>query len=123
LNEYEKAFVKHIARLRITPGPHFALLSKEALEGEFGGEGDALLKGLSQPILEDPRKFASVLYRTYGTGALQYFTMIVKYAESGNFHPEQDEELEREEEELESVVQDVETNSEQEEQTDASSNP
>jgi hypothetical protein len=105
-------FIERMARLKIPPGPTFIALTKGALEGEFGGEGDALLKGLSQSALEDPTKFAKELFNMYGDGAMQYFAMIVRYAESGNFHPEEDQELEREEEELGSVVKEVEGDSE-----------
>jgi hypothetical protein len=112
LNEYEKAFIEHMARLKIPPGPTFIALTKGALEGEFGGQGGALLSGLSQSTLGDPTKFAKELFKMYGDGAMQYFATIVRYAESGNFHPEEDQELEREEEELGSVVREVEGGSE-----------
>lgn len=120
MNEYEKAFVERIAALKIPPGPTFAALVKGALEGEWGGEGDAMLKGLSQETIGDPAKFASQLFKTYGSGAMRYLTLIVKFADSGNFHPEEDQESEREEEELESVIQEVDAEAGQTEEKDAS---
>ena len=115
MNEYEKAFVERIEQLKIAPGPAFALLTKEALEGEWGGEGDQLLMGLGQKTLEDPQRLASELVKTYGTGAMKYLSLIVKHAESGNFHPEEERELNQEEQELESVVEEVDANSDQKE--------
>ena len=113
MNEYEKVFLERIAELKIPPGPTFAKLAKAALEGEWGGEGDQLLVGIGQETLEDPRRFASELIKTYGDGAERYLLLIVKYADSGDFHPEEDLEQEKEEEELESVVEEVDANSDQ----------
>jgi hypothetical protein len=106
MNEYEKAFVKHIARLNVQ-GQNFARLTKEAFEAEFGGEGDILLNDFDQDTLENPEKFAVALHKGFGEDALEYYRLIVKFAESGNFHPEEDAELEEEEKELESVVQGI----------------
>lgn len=107
MNELGKAFVERMTRLKISPGPNFAALTKQALEGEWGGEGDALLAGLSRETLESPKRLASELFRSYGEGAMNYLAIIAKFAESGNFHPEEDQELAREEEELESVIQET----------------
>ena len=107
MNEYEKGFVEAIARLKILPGPEFATLTKAALERAVGGEEESLLEGVSQATIEDPAKLAAQLLGSYGDGAVQYLTMIVRYAESGEFHPEEDEELEKEEEELESVIEET----------------
>lgn len=115
MNDYEKAFLDRVAKLRISPGPEFAALTREAFEKEWGGQADSLLSGLNQQTLESPKKLASVLSKTYGDGALQYFTQIAKYAESGNFHPEEDQEQLQEEAELESVIQ--ETGADNEEST------
>ena len=117
LNEYEKAFVDHMSRSGIA-GPDFARLTKEVFEAEFGGEGDALLRGLSQEALEDPKRFASEVYRTFGMGALQYYVMIVKYVDSGRFHPEEEAEEEAEEQDLESIVREMESDPDQGDQTD-----
>lgn len=110
LNEYEKAFFERMSRLDVD-GPDFARLTREALEAEFGGEGDAILKGLGPETLEDPKRFASEMYKTYGRGALQYFTMIVKYVGSGRFNPDEEAEEEAEEEDLESIIDEVESSS------------
>lgn len=116
MNDYEKAFVERINGLKIAPGPAFASLVRVALGREMGGEEESLLSGLSQATLEDPRRLAMELYNTYGEGAMQYLVMIVRFAESGEYHPEEDQELEREDEELESVIGETESerNGEQE---------
>lgn len=96
-----------ITKLNISAGPYFAALTKEALEREWGGQVVALLAGISQKTLESPKKFASALYKIYGEGAMKYFSQIVIYAESGKFHPEKDQESERQEAELKAIIQDV----------------
>lgn len=100
-------------------GADFARLTKDVFEAEFGGEGDALLKGLSRETLEDPGRFASEVYKTYGMGALQYYVMIVRYVDSGKFRPEEEAEEEAEEEDLESIISEVESNSEQDAEDDS----
>jgi len=110
LNEYEKAFVEHMAKSGIRDAD-FSRLTKEVYEAEFGGEGDALLKGFSREVREDPERFAIELYKVYGLGALQYYAMIVKYVDAGKFRPEEEEEEEAEEEDLKSIVQEIESNS------------
>ena len=122
LNEYEKAFVGHMSRSGIT-GPDFARLTKEAFEAEFGGEGDTLLKGLSREAFEDPKRFASEVYKTFGMGALQYYVTIVKYVDSGMFHPEEEAEEEAEEQDLESIVREIESDPEQGAQSDLQPEP
>jgi len=109
--------VEHIIRLNIR-GSDFAKLTNEAFEAEYGGEGNTLLSGFSQSTLEDPQKFAMEVYKTYGTGALQYYVAIVKYADSGKFHPEEEAEEKAEEQELESMVNEIESDSDQESGTD-----
>ena len=118
LNKYEKAFVEHIAQLNIS-GPSFAALAKDALEAEYGGEIDSVLKGLDLETLGNPEKFAAEVFKVFGTQAMKYYVTIIKYAESGNFHPEEDSELEEEEGELESLVHRMEPDSEQESGTDS----
>jgi len=113
MNEYEKAFVEHISKSGIK-GPEFTRLTKEAYEAEYGGEGDVLLRGFSQETMEDPQRFAIEVYKTYGMGALQYYGIIVRYLESGSFNPAEEAEEEAEEQELRSIVDEVESNSEQE---------
>jgi len=113
MNEYEKAFGEHVSKSGIE-GPEFARLTKEAYEAEFGGQGDALLRGFSQETLEDPQRFAIEVYKTYGMGALQYYGIIVRYVDSGRFNPAEEAEEEAEEEELQTIVDEVESNSEQE---------
>jgi hypothetical protein len=113
LNEYEKAFIEHMATSGIA-GADFARLVRDAYQAEFGGQGDALLAGLSPQALEDPRRFASEVYKEYGMGALQYYSMIVRYVDSGKFNPAEEAEEEAEDADLESIVEEVESNSEQE---------
>jgi hypothetical protein len=106
MNEYEKAFVDHVEELGIG-SEAFPALVREALEAEYGGEIDAVFKELSQETLESPEKFATEVFRVFGTSAMQYYVSILKYAESGNFHPQEDQELQKEEDELKSIVEDV----------------
>jgi hypothetical protein len=118
LNEYEKAFVEHVTRLKIG-GPNFAKLAREALEAEYGGEIDALFSGLSQETLESPERFAAEVFKTFGKEAMPYYVTILKYAESGLYQPEQDSEQEKEEEELESIIHKIEPDSGGEAETDS----
>jgi hypothetical protein len=76
---------------------------------------------LGRETLEDPQRFASEVYKTYGMAALQYYVMIVRYVDSGKFHPEEEAEEEAEEQDLESIVNEVESNSNQEAGNDSSS--
>ncbi len=117
VNKYEKAFVEHITRLNVE-GPDFAALVRRALEAEYGGEIDNLLNGLDQTTIQDPEKLAAELFKAFGADAMNYYVTIIKYAESGRFQPEEDAEQASEEEELESLVREVETNSDQESATD-----
>ena len=120
MNEYDRAFVDHMSRLGLK-GASFARLTKEVFEAKFGGGGDSLLSGWSQETLEDPERFASEVHRTFGMGALQYYVLIVRYLNAGRFNPEREAEENAEEEELESIVTQVDANSdytiESEEQT------
>lgn len=109
--------MEHIARLNIE-GPGFAMLVSEALEAEYGGEVDNLMKGLSQGTLESPEKFAGELFKTFGTEAMQYFVTIIKYAESGRFQPEEESKSAEEEQELESLVHEIESDPNPGEETD-----
>lgn len=106
MNAYEKVFLERIAKLNISSGPDFAALTKEALEREWGGQVVALLAGIGQATLESPKKFASALYKLYGDGAMKYFAQIVRYAESGKFHPGEDQPS-QEEVDLESIIQEI----------------
>jgi len=45
---------------------------------------------------------------------MEYYITIIKYAESGSFQPEQESEEEKEDEELESIVREMEPDSDQE---------
>ncbi len=119
LNEYEKAFVEHMAKSGIEGGD-FSRLVRDAFEAELGGQGDTLLQGMSQEVLEDPERFASELYKTFGMEALQYYVMIVKYVDSGRFHPEEEAEDEAVEADLESIVNELDSNSEQQAESDQS---
>ncbi len=93
-------------------GTDFTRLTRDVFEAELGGQGETLLRGLSQEALEDPERFASELYRMYGTEALKYYVMIVKYVDSGRFHPEEEVEEEAVEEDLQSIVDEMESHSE-----------
>jgi len=93
-------------------GPDFAALTRQALEAEYGGEIDNLLNSLDQSTIQNPGKFASELFKAFGTGAMKYYVTIIKYAESGRFHPEESAELAKEEEEMQSLLHDMERNSE-----------
>ena len=111
MNEYEKRFVEHIERLGVD-GESFSSLVKQALEGEYGGEVVNLLNGLSPGALGSPRAFAKEMYKTLGTGALQYFVAIIKYAESPSYNPEEESEEQSEESTLESLVHDIDSDPE-----------
>jgi hypothetical protein len=106
MNEYEQAFVDHVQELGID-GSAFSALVREALEAEYGGEIDAVFKDLNEEALESPEMFATTVYKTFGKEAMQYYITILKYAESGSFHPQEDQEAKREEEELGSIIQEV----------------
>jgi hypothetical protein len=84
--------VERIARLRFG-GNDFAALTRESLRRKFGGGGDVLLDGIDQSILESPERFAAEMYRRFGSGSTQFYITIVKYGESGLFHPVQPSEL------------------------------
>jgi len=113
LNEYERAFVDHMARSGIA-GSDFARLTKEVFEAEIGGGGDTLLKGLSQQTLEDPELFATEMYKTFGLGVLQYYVMIVRYVDAGKFHPREEADEEAEKDDLESIINELGSDPEQE---------
>jgi len=110
MNEYDRAFVDHMSRLGLK-GTNFAKLTKEVFEAKFGGGGDALLKGWTQETLEDPERFASEVHRIFGMGALQYYVLIVRYLNAGRFNPEREAEEDVEEERLESIVNQMDANS------------
>ncbi len=93
-------------------GTDFARLTRDVFESELGGQGETLLRGLSQEALEDPERFASELYKMYEMEALKYYVMIVKYVDSGRFHPEEEVEEEAVEEDLQSIVDEMESHSE-----------
>ena len=101
-------------------GADFARLTRDVLAAELGGQGEILLRGLSKDAHEDPKRFASALYKMYGMEALKYCVMIVKYVDSGKFHPEEEAEDEAVEEDLESLVEEVESSSGQGTETDSS---
>ncbi len=95
-------------------GAEFARLTRDVFEAELGGQGKTLLNGINQETLEDPERFATKLYETLGMKALQYYVMIVKYVDAGRFHPEEEAEDEAVEEDLQSIVDEVESSSRQE---------
>jgi hypothetical protein len=109
LNEYERAFVEHMSRSEVD-GDDFARLTRDAFEAELGGQGATLLTAVSQEALRSPERFASELYKTFGTEALKYFVMIVKYVDSGRFHPQEEVEDEAVDQDLQSIVDEMEPN-------------
>ena len=118
MNDYEKASLDRFTTLKISPALNLQP-SREAFEKERGGQAETLLAGLSQETMESPKKLAPALSETYGAGAELYFTQIVRYEDSGNFYPEEDEETVQEEAELESVIQATGADSDQTIGTDA----
>jgi hypothetical protein len=104
--------VEHIARLNLD-GPTFAVLVKQAMEAEYGGEIRSLLSGLKQQTFENPKKFAVEMSKTFGESAMQYFVTIIKFAESGRFQPEEDLEQKKADEDFETLVRETEPASDQ----------
>jgi len=87
LNSESKAFLDRVDGLKIDG--NFAELTKQALEAKFGGGGDALLRDFSPEILSNPDMFAGEMSALFGRGAVQFFSVITKYYESGKFKPPQ----------------------------------
>ncbi|MDA4126457.1 MAG: hypothetical protein OK452_04545 [Thaumarchaeota archaeon] len=112
LDQYEKAFVEHVARLNLE-GSTFAALVRQAMEAEYGGEINNLLSGIKQQTFENPKKFAKELSKTFGETAMRYFVTIIKFAESGRFQPEEDLEQQKADEDFESLVRETEPASDQ----------
>ena len=104
--------MEHIARLNID-GPTFALLVKQAMEAEYGGEIHSLLSGFKQQTFENPKKFAVELSKTFGDSAMRYFVTIIKFAESGRFQPEEDLEQQKADKDFETLVRETEPDSDQ----------
>jgi len=104
MNAYVKAFLERLARLNISDSD-FPMLAKEALEAEYGGEIDSLLADIGQDRLAIPAEFAEELFKVFGKNAAQYCVAILKYAESGQFRPEEEAEVRQEEEMLETIIQ------------------
>jgi len=86
MNNESRTFLDRVDQLKI-PETNFAELTKQALESKFGGGGDALLRGFGQDTLNSPEMFAGELSALFGRGAVQFFTIITKYYESGKFKP------------------------------------
>ena len=110
MNDYEKVFLDKVSELKID-GPTFSALVRQSLEAEYGGEIDTVLSSLDEESLENPKKVAAELYKTFGNDVMRYFVTILKYAESGKFQPQTDSELEEEEQTLASLVRDTEADS------------
>jgi hypothetical protein len=87
LNNESKTFLDRVDVLRIDG--NFSELTKQALEAKFGGGGDALLRGFSPEVLGSPVMFADEMSALFGRGAVQFFSVITKYYESGKFKPPQ----------------------------------
>jgi hypothetical protein len=87
MNSESKSFLDRVDVLKIEE--NFAELTKQALEAKFGGGGDALLRDFSPEILDSPEMFADEMSQLFGRGAMQFFSVITKYYESGRFKPPQ----------------------------------
>lgn len=87
MNNESKSFLDRVTVLKIDG--HFGELTRQALEAKFGGGGDALLRGFSPEVLGSPEMFADEMSALFGRGAVQFFSVITKYYESGNFKPPQ----------------------------------
>lgn len=99
--------MEHVARWNFD-GPTFAALVRQAMEAEYGGEINSMLSGIKQQTFENPKKFAKELSKTFGETAMQYFVTIIKFGESGRFHPEEDLEQQKADEDFESLVRETE---------------
>lgn len=104
--------MEHVARWNFD-GPTFVALVRQAMEAEYGGEINNMLSGIKQQTFENPKKFAKELSKTFGDTAMQYFVTIIKFGESGRFHPEEDLEQQKADEDFESLVRETEPASDQ----------
>jgi len=86
MNNESRTFLDRVDQLKI-PETNFAELAKQALESKFGGGGDALLRDFAQDTLNSPELFAGEMSALFGRGAMQFFTIITKFYESGRFKP------------------------------------
>ena len=68
---------------------NFGELTRQALRSKFGGGGDALLQDISEDTLGTPELFAGEMSAMFGRGAVQFFSIITKFYESGRFMPPQ----------------------------------
>jgi len=82
MNDYEKAFVVKMSRLK-RAGIDLEALTREALTGKFGGATDIMLRGMSQEAMDDPQVFVKELSRTFGRGAIGVYEPIVKFVDMG----------------------------------------
>jgi len=85
VNSESRSFLDRVEVLKI--GGNFAELTRQALQAKFGGGGDALLWNIPPDTLGDPGRFADEMSALFGRGAVQFFSIITKYYESGKFKP------------------------------------
>jgi hypothetical protein len=88
LNSDSKLFVDRVEALKIRT-PDFGELTRQALRSKFGGGGDALLQDIPEDTLGNPELFAGEMSAIFGRGAVQFFSIIVRFYESGRFKPPQ----------------------------------
>ena len=88
MNNESRSFLDRVDQLKV-PDTNFAELARQALQSKFGGGGDALLGGFSQGTLGSPELFAAEMSSLFGRGAVQFFSIITRYYESGKFKPPQ----------------------------------
>jgi hypothetical protein len=88
LNSDSKLFLERVEALKISP-PNFGELTRQALRSKFGGGGDALIQDISEDTLGNPELFAGEMSAIFGRGAVQFFSIITKFYESGKFRPPQ----------------------------------
>jgi len=84
MNNESRTFVERVDQLKI-PDSNFADLTRQALQSKFGGGGDALLRDFAVDTLNSPELFAGEMSALFGRGAVQFFTIITKFYESGRF--------------------------------------
>ena len=88
MNSDVRGFLDRVTVLNIG-GRNFGSLTRQALQSKFGGGGDALLSGMSDETLGNPNMFAGEMFDIFGKGAVQFFSMIIKFYESGRYQPPQ----------------------------------
>ena len=86
MNEYERAFISKMERIRVA-GLDFQAGARAALEAKFGGAADVLLQDFSEEGKREPRQFVEELNRTFGRGSMGFLEPVMKSADMGLFPP------------------------------------